>query len=110
LRPCSSAGLEALSEYDAECGAALLMNLSLLPQGKSVAERMLKPEGVLGDSGDSEAGPYMLHSMTKCVKVLRAKAKAESMDQSQARTGSKRFFSEPVIGPCILLLLSLVTL
>ena len=28
---------------------------------------------------------YMLARMTKCVKVLRAKAKAKSMDQSQAR-------------------------
>ena len=43
--------------------------------------------------------------MTKCVKVLRTKAKAKSMDQSQARTGSKLFKSEPVIGPCFLLLL-----
>jgi len=48
------------------------------------------------------------HSMTKCIKVLRAKAKAESMDQSQARTCSERFLSEPVIGPCFLLLLLLL--
>ena len=48
--------------------------------------------------------------MTKCVKVLRAKAKAESMDQSRARTGSERLSSEPVIGPCFLLLILLVKL
>ena len=47
---------------------------------------------------------------TKCVKVLRAKAKAESNDQSQARAGSERHLSEPVIGQCFLLLLSLVAL
>jgi len=32
-----------------------------------------------------EAGPCVPLCMTKCVKLLRAKAKAESMDQSQAR-------------------------
>ena len=47
-------------------------------------------------------------NMTKCVKLLRAKAKAESMAQSQARTGSKRFLSEPEIGPCFLLLRLLI--
>ena len=35
-------GLEPLSDYNAEYGAALLMNLSLLPQGKRAAEKMLR--------------------------------------------------------------------
>jgi hypothetical protein len=41
--------------------------------------------------------------MTTCVKVLRAKAKAESKDQSQVPTGSERFLSEPMIGRYLLL-------
>jgi len=36
-------------------------------------------------------GQGVLSCMTKFVSVLRAKAKAKSMDQSQARTGSERF-------------------
>jgi hypothetical protein len=48
--------------------------------------------------------------MTKCVGVLRATAKAESMDQSQARIKTVRSPCEPVIGPCFLLLRLLVTL
>ena len=35
-------------------------------------------------SVSSECWPTVRASMTKCVKVLRAKAKAKSMDQSQA--------------------------
>ena len=35
----SREGLEQLSEYDAEHGAALLMNLSLVPQGRRLAAR-----------------------------------------------------------------------
>jgi len=53
------------------------------------------------------AGLFQGFSMTKCVKVLRAKAKAKSMDQSQARIKPFRLGSEPVIGPCCLLLLLL---
>ena len=34
---------------------------------------------------------FTQHTMTKCVEVLRAKAKAKSMDQSRARTGSEQF-------------------
>jgi len=48
--------------------------------------------------------------MTKCVKVLRAKAKAKSMDQSQARIRRLIRAAKPMIGPCFLLLLLLVTL
>lgn len=36
--------VKTLSEYDAEVGAALLMNMSLLPQGKRAAESMLKTQ------------------------------------------------------------------
>ena len=54
---------------------------------------------------------YRYHlRMTKCVKVLRAKAKAKSMDQSQARIRRLIGAAEPVSGPCFLLLLLLVTL
>jgi hypothetical protein len=48
--------------------------------------------------------------MTKCVKVLQSQSKSRSMDQSQARIEPFRPTSEPVIGPCFLLLLLLVTL
>ena len=44
--------MEPLSEYNAEYGAALLMNLSLLPQGKKAAEKMLRR----GGDGGAEAG------------------------------------------------------
>ena len=46
------------------------------------------------------------NSMTKCVKVLRAKqSKAkQSLDQAQARNGLIGAYHEPVIGPCFALL------
>jgi len=48
--------------------------------------------------------------MTKGDKVLRAKAKAKSIDQSQARIKTVPNLCEPVIGPCFMLLLLFVTL
>jgi hypothetical protein len=50
----SREGLEPLSEFNAEYGAALLMNLSLLPQGKKAAERMLRGGGGAGGGGDAD--------------------------------------------------------
>ena len=49
----SREGLEQLSDYDAEYGAAILMNMSLLPQGKRAAERMLRGGGG-GKGGNSK--------------------------------------------------------
>jgi len=51
-----------------------------------------------------------LETMTKCVEVLRAKAKAKSMDQSRARIWVGTVRSELVIGPSFPLLLCSVTL
>jgi hypothetical protein len=50
----SREGLEQLSDYDAEYGAAILMNMSLLPQGKRAAERMLRGGG--GGKGAGKGG------------------------------------------------------
>jgi hypothetical protein len=53
---------------------------------------------------------FELRSMTKCVKVLQSNAEAKSIDQSQARMKPFRPKSEPMIGPCFLLLLCSLTL
>jgi hypothetical protein len=60
---------------------------------------------ILRDGAKAASGAVRTHArfMTKCVKVLRAKAKPKSMDQSQARIKTVPSLFEPVIGPFVLL-------
>ena len=93
----SREGLAPLTEYDAEHGAALLMNLTLVPQGKQTAERMMAEAAVDPEQDVLEVTKMLLQSPEERVRVHANGALYSLLQRERLRDAARDAGFEPLL-------------